>query len=142
MNPPSLPPSLTNQSNLHQLTIQFQLRYPSMFSRNAISNARKLSSQCVGLMGKLTSTSVFSTCQPASMATRSEKNSETSDFRNFYFVKVEKLSDGQCELDEKRVEMEARFAATLLTKKFKDDQRWQIQEIVSGESTNGLLYVK
>jgi len=46
---------------------------------------------------------------------------------------VEKLSDGQCELDEKRVEMEARFAATLLTKKFKDDQRWQIQEIVSGK---------
>ena len=58
-------------------------------------------------------------------------------FRNFYFVKVEKLSDGQCELDEKRVEMEARFAATLLTRKFKDDQRWQIQEIVSGESTKG-----
>ena len=56
-------------------------------------------------------------------------------FENFYFVKVEKLSDGQCELDEKRVEMEARFAATLLTRKFKDDQRWQIQEIVSGEST-------
>ena len=33
--------------------------------------------------------------------------------------------------------MEARFAATLLTRKFKDDQRWQIQEIVSGESTKG-----
>ena len=66
-----------------------------------------------------------------------KKNKETSDFRNFYIVKVEKLSDGQCELDEKRVEMEARFAATLLTKKFKDDQRWQIQEIVSGEFTNG-----
>ena len=77
------PPSLTNQSNLHLLTIQFQLRYPSMFSRNAISNARKLSSQCVGLMGKLTSTSVFSTCQPASMATRSEKKQG-----NFGFSKL------------------------------------------------------
>ena len=89
-------------------------------------------------MGKLTSTSVFSTCQPASMATRSEKTGKLQIFSNFNFVKVEKLSDGQCELDEKRVEMEARFAATLLTTKFKDDQRWQIQEIVSGESTNGL----
>merc|ERR1719410_1038233 len=45
---------------------------------------------------------------------------------------VEKLSDGQCELDQKRVETEARFAASTLTRKFKDDQRWQIQEIVSG----------
>ena len=74
-----------------------------------------------------------------------KKNAKTEKlqiFRNFYFVKVEKLSDGQCELDEKRVEMEARFAATLLTTKFKDDQRWQIQEIVSGESTNGYFNMK
>ena len=50
----------------------------------------------------------------------------------FIFPKVEKLSDGQCELDEKRVETEARFAASTLTRKFKDDQRWQIKDIVSG----------
>ena len=43
------------------------------------------------------------------------------------------MSEGQCELDRKRVETEARFAATLLTRKFKDDQRWQIKKIVSGD---------
>ena len=81
------PATLTNQSYLHLLTIQFQLRCPSMFSRNAISNARKLSSQCVGLMGKLISTSAFSTCQPASMATRSENKQ-----RNFRFSETLTLS--------------------------------------------------
>ena len=43
------------------------------------------------------------------------------------------MSEGQCELDRKRVETEARFAATLLTRKFKDDQRWRIKKIVSGD---------
>ena len=56
--------------------------------------------------------------------------------------KVEKLSDGQCELDQKRVETEARFAASTLTRKFKDDQRWQIQEIVSGEWTKFIKHWK
>ena len=36
------------------------------------------------------------------------------------------------------METEARFAAQSLTRKFKDDQRWQIRKIVSGELTRVL----
>lgn len=36
------------------------------------------------------------------------------------------------------METEARFAVSALTRKFKDDQRWQIREIVSGELTKVL----
>ena len=47
-------------------------------------------------------------------------------------VPVDKMAEGRCELDTAQLDTEARFAASLLSNKFQDDYKWQLQNIVSG----------
>ena len=51
-------------------------------------------------------------------------------------VPVDKMAEGRCELDTAQLDTEARFAASLLSNKFQDDYKWQLQNIVSGRYFN------
>ena len=42
------------------------------------------------------------------------------------------MVDGRCELEKEELDTEARFATRLLSEKFKDSNKWHLQNVITG----------
>jgi len=79
---------------------------------------------------------VFPTCVWLKWQNISERMSVTmSACINQY--QVEKMVDGRCELEKEELDTEARFATRLLSEKFKDSNKWHLQNVITGKIIPG-----